>query len=83
MVQNCCFVGRDNCGRAIGILRETNGHWVEFEETTTLLNAASKGLGRRPWPVMYFEDRPRDTQAVPLDFRSQRAQIPASFVHVF
>ena len=32
LVQNCCFVGRDNCGRAIGILRETNGHRVEFEE---------------------------------------------------
>ncbi len=32
---------------------------------------------------MYFGDRPRDTQAVPLDFRSQHAQIPASFVHVF
>jgi hypothetical protein len=32
---------------------------------------------------MYFEDRPRDTQAVPLDMRSQRAQIPASFVRVF
>jgi hypothetical protein len=79
LVQNCCFVGRDNCGRAIGILRETNGRWVEFEETTILLNA----WGRRPWPAMYFGDRPRDTQAVPLDLRSQRAQIPESFVHVF
>jgi hypothetical protein len=74
---------RDDCGRAIGILRETNSRWVEFEETTTLLNASSKGWGRRPWPVTYFGDRPRDTQAVPLDLRSQRVQIPASFVHGF
>jgi hypothetical protein len=83
LVQNCCFAGRDDCGRAIGILAGTNGRWVEFEETTTLLNAPSKGLGRRPWPVMYFGERPRDTQTVPLDFRSQRARIPASFAHVF
>jgi hypothetical protein len=82
LVQNCCFVGRDNCGRAIGILRETNGHWVEFEEIRTLLNAASKALGRRSWSVVYFGDRPWDTQA-PLDFRCQRARIPTSFVHVF
>ena len=75
LVQNCCFAGRDDCGRAISILRETNGRWVEFEETTTLLNAASKGLGGRRWPVRYFGDKPRDTQAVPLDFRSQRAPL--------
>jgi hypothetical protein len=40
-----------------------------------LRNAASKGLGRRLWPVLYFGDRPRDTQALPLDFRSHRAKI--------
>jgi hypothetical protein len=82
LVQNCWVVGRDDCGRAISILRETNGHWVEFE-TTTLLNAASKAWAGGRGQSSILETRPRDAQAVPLDFRSQRAQIPASFVDVF
>ena len=83
LVQNCCFVGRDNCGRAIGTLRETNGHWVEFEETTTLLNAASMGLGRRLWPVMYFGTdrgihRPSPSTSAPSVHRFPRHSFTSS-----